>query len=125
MENSLIYGVGIFIPVSDLEVSTKWYRKMFGFEILHNDEPQANTLKMGDGVVLFCLVKTNEKIEQPKFPKNDFSVDHYHNFHTSDVEKSHHSFQSKGAHVSEIHQFDGLRGFDLYDPDGNLFGVVQ
>jgi hypothetical protein len=31
----------------------------------------------------------------------------------------------KGAKVSDIHQIDGMRGFELYDPDGNRFGVIQ
>lgn len=34
MDKGLLYGVGIFIPVTDLERSTQWYRKMLGLEIL-------------------------------------------------------------------------------------------
>ncbi|GAA0338248.1 hypothetical protein GCM10008967_30640 [Bacillus carboniphilus] len=119
-----IFGVGIFIPVSNLKVSTKWYQEMFGFEILHPDEPEANIMKMGDGTVVFCLVKSTDII-QPAFPKNNYSVDHYFNFHSSNVEKSYQNFQSKGANVSEIHEFDGMKGFSLFDPDGNRFGVVS
>lgn len=122
--NKEIFGVGIFIPVSNLEVSTKWYQNMFGFDILHPDEPDANVLKMGDGTVCFCLVKSSD-ITQPMFPKNNYSVDHYFNFHTSDVEKSYQSFIKKGANVSEILEFDGIKGFNLFDPDGNRFGVVN
>ncbi|HWO74352.1 MAG TPA: VOC family protein [Bacillus sp. (in: firmicutes)] len=119
-----IFGVGIFIPVSDLDTSTNWYQNMFGFEILHKDEPEANVLKMGDGTVLFCLVKSTD-ITQPTFPKNNYDVDHYFNFHTNDVEKSYQNFLNKGANVSEIHEYDGIRGFSLFDPDGNRFGVVK
>lgn len=28
------FGVGIFVPVSNLEHSTKWYKEMLGFEII-------------------------------------------------------------------------------------------
>lgn len=119
----LLYGVGVFIPVTDLEASTLWYQNMFGFEILHLDEPEANVLKMSNGVVTFCLVRA-QNIVQPVFPENNYSVDHYFNFHTTDVEKIHREFQEKCASISEIHQFDGMRGFDLYDLDGNRFGIV-
>jgi len=124
MSQHLLYGVGAFIPVSDLKASTSWYQNMFGFEVLHQDEPEANTLRMSNGVVIFCLVKS-QNISQPKFPENNYSVNQYFNFLTTDVEKIHQELQDKGASTSEIHQFDGLRGFDLYDPDGNKFGVVE
>jgi hypothetical protein len=55
MSKGLPYGVGIFIPVSELDRSTTWYKEMLDFEILHTDEPLANVLKMGNGVVIFCL----------------------------------------------------------------------
>lgn len=124
MKKKLVNGLGIFIPVSDLERSTQWYKKMLDFELLHTDEPYANVMKMGDGIVVFCLVKSYE-IKQPVFPKNNYGVDHYYNFHTGDVEGIHKSFVDKGANVSDIHSFDNMKGFSLYDPDGNRFGIVQ
>jgi lactoylglutathione lyase len=124
MDKSLLNGVGIFIPVSDLERSTQWYNQMLGFEILHNDEPLANVLKMGDGVVVFCLVKSYN-IEQPMFPKNEYNVDHYFNFHTGNIDKAYQLLLEKGANVGELHEFDGMRGFDIYDPDGNRFSVIK
>lgn len=124
MSKELLYGVGIFIPVSDLPRSTQWYQTMLNFELIHNDEPKANELKMGDGTVCFCLVKA-EDIEQPVFPRNYYNVDHYFNFHTRDVETVHRQLQEKGANIGEIHEFYGLKGFELYDPDGNRFSVIQ
>lgn len=79
---------------------------------------------MGNGVVCFCLVKADD-IKQPTFPKNNYNVDHYFNFHTGDVETMHHLLLDKGANISDIHEIDGMRGFDLYDPDGNRFSVIQ
>lgn len=124
MKKNLINGLGVFVPVSDLKKSTEWYKKMLDFELLHKDEPNANVMKMGDGIVVFCLVKSYE-IEQPVFPKNNYDVDHYYNFHTDDVEGIHKSFIDKGANVSDIHSFDNMKGFSLYDPDGNRFGIVH
>lgn len=123
MDKSLLDGVGVFVPVSDLATSTKWYREMFGFELIHQNEPEANVFKMGNRIVTFCLVKSDE-IEQPTFPRNNYSVEHYFNFHTTDVDKAHQYFIDKGANVSKIHQYDSLRGFNLYDLDENEFGVV-
>ncbi|WP_096186496.1 VOC family protein [Evansella halocellulosilytica] len=123
MKKELLYGVGIFVPVSDLKRSTNWYKEMLGFEIVHDDEPLANTLKICNGIVMICLVKS-EDIVQPEFPKNDYDVGVYFNFHTTDADQAHEFLSQKGAKVSEIHDYDGIRGFDLVDPDGNRFGVV-
>ncbi|CAG9620026.1 VOC family protein [Sutcliffiella rhizosphaerae] len=124
MDKELLYGVGIFISVRDLEISTEWYRNMLGFEVLHNDEPQANVLIMGNGVVTFCLVKSYE-ITQPTFPRNDYNVNHYYGFHTRNVKAVHQQLLEKDANLSDIHEFDGMQGFHLYDPDGNRHSVVQ
>ncbi|TES53242.1 VOC family protein [Halalkalibacterium halodurans] len=123
MNIDLLYGVGIFIPVRHLAKATDWYKEMLGFEMIHDDSPAANVLKVGDGTVTFCLV-TCEDIEQPKFPQNDYEVNVYFNFHTNDVGKAHQLLSSKGANVGEIHDYGKVRGFDLIDLDGNHFGVV-
>lgn len=97
---------------------------MLGFEVLHRDEPKANVLKIWNGVVVFCLVKSYE-IVQPSFPKNDYNVDHYMNFHTDDIKKIHQSLLEKSANVGDIHEFYGMKGFELYDPDGNRFSALN
>ncbi|MUT64636.1 VOC family protein [Paenibacillus sp. NEAU-GSW1] len=72
MSKPNLYGVGIFVPVSDLERSTKWYSEMLGFEITHR------------------------------------------------------ILKEKGANIGPIINYDGgIRGFALYDPDGNKYGVVH
>jgi lactoylglutathione lyase len=124
MGKTAFYGVGIFIPVSDLKRSTEWYTNVLGFEITHNDEPNATVLMMNDQKIIFCLVRSYDFKPQP-FPRNDYGVEQYFNFHTSDVENAHRLLKLKGANVSEIESFDGMLGFSLYDPDGNKFGVVQ
>lgn len=124
MKNNL-FGIGIFIPVSNLDRSTEWYKNILGFEVVHNDEPEAVVLKMGDGTVRFCLVKCTD-IKPLEFPKNNYEVDGYYNFHTNNVEEIHRVLSEKGANISEIHQLgDNMRGFQLIDPEGNRFGVIQ
>jgi predicted lactoylglutathione lyase len=121
---NLFYGIGVFIPVSNLEVSTLWYSTVLGFEITHNDPPEATVLKMNDEKVVFCLVKSVD-ISPMIFQKNNYDVNNYYNFHTLDIESAHKSLAEKGAEVTSIHQFGSMRGFSLYDPDGNMFGVIQ
>ncbi|WP_153729066.1 VOC family protein [Salinibacillus xinjiangensis] len=122
---NLLTGIGVFIPVSNLKQSTKWYENMLGFKLVYSDVPSANTLALADGTITFCLVKTDEKIEQPRFPTNQYGVDHYFNFHTKKVDEIYQQLLDKGANVGDIHEVDGMRGFELYDPDGNRFSVIQ
>lgn len=98
---------------------------MLGFEITHRDEPNATIMMMNDYKIMFCLVLSYD-IEQPQFPRNNYQVTQYFNFHTEDVDGAYHSLKEKGANVGEIENFDdGIRGFPLYDPDGNKYGVVH
>ncbi|WP_339329336.1 VOC family protein [Cohnella caldifontis] len=64
-------------------------------------------------------------MEHRQFPVNNYQVEQYFNFHTDDVDGAYRALKEKGADVGEIESFDGgLRGFSLYDPDGNKYGVV-
>lgn len=115
--------MGIFVPVTDLTRSKKWYMDMLGFEVVHEDEPEAYTMKLDDRKVMKCLVKC-EQVEQPRFPKNNYAVDVYHNFHTDDVDTANGTLLKIGANIGAIVGYGGIRGFDVRDPDGNRFGVV-
>jgi predicted enzyme related to lactoylglutathione lyase len=125
MGKTAFYGIGIFVPVSDLERSTKWYEEMLGFEITHRDEPNAMVMMMNDNKIVFCLVLSFD-IEHRAFPRNNYQVEQYFNFHTDDVDGAYRTLKGKGADIGEIASFDdGIRGFPLYDPDGNKYGVVH
>lgn len=124
MGKELLDGIGVFIPVTDLEKSTDWYCEMLGFEMLHNEQPEANTLKIWNGVVTFCLVKSSGVIPH-EFPENNFSVDHYMNFHTGDIQTVHQDLKEKGANVCDVWEAYGMKGFELYDPDDNRFSVIE
>ncbi|SDX58224.1 VOC family protein [Paenibacillus sp. CF384] len=125
MSKPALYGVGIFVPVSDLERSTTWYTEMLGFEITGRDEPRATVMMMNDHRIMFCLVKSYN-IVQHAFPQNDYQVEQYFNFHTDDVKEAYRNLKDKGADIGEIvHYDDGISGFPLYDPDGNKYGVVK
>lgn len=123
MAKPQLYGVGIFVPVSNLRRSAAWYAQMLGLEIIHTDEPEAIVMRMNDEKVSFCLVRSDE-IKQPVFPKNNYGVGQYFNIHAKDVEGMHQQLKAKGADVGDIEDFDGFKGFSLTDPDGNRYGVT-
>jgi lactoylglutathione lyase len=122
--STLFDGFGVFIPVSNLKRSVEWYNSILGFTVIHDDAPEATVVRMYNTSVVFCLVKC-EEVKTLEFPKNNYNVGQYFNFHTNDVTETHRRLSESGAKVGEIQSFDGMRGFHLLDPDGNLFGVVQ
>ncbi|KOR82244.1 VOC family protein [Paenibacillus solani] len=124
MSRPPLYGVGIFVPVSDLKRSTAWYTEVLGLEVIHMDEPNAVVMRMNDEKVTFCLVRSYE-VKQPDFPKNEYGVGQYFNLHTTNVSEIHQRLAAKGADVGEIEDFDEFKGFSLTDPDGNRFGVTE
>lgn len=121
---ALFDGFGVFIPVSNLKRSVDWYSNVLGFAVLHDDTPDATVVRMYNTSVVFCLVLC-EEVPKLEFPKNNYNVGQYFNFHTKDVAETHRRLTQSGAEVGEIHSFDGMQGFHLLDPDGNLFGVVK
>ncbi|MFB5089353.1 VOC family protein [Psychrobacillus sp. PGGUH221] len=46
------------------------------------------------------------------------------NFYSDDVDGYHKYLSEQNYMVSDIHGGDGMRFFDLYDPDGNGLGIV-
>ncbi|WP_063795780.1 VOC family protein [Paenibacillus sp. Soil750] len=114
MSKSPFFGVGIFVPVSDLKRSTEWYTHVLGFEIMHKDDLNATVTMMNNNKIIFCLVRSYN-IEQKPFPKNDYGVGQYFNFHTQDIviETAYKLLRQRGADVGEIEEFDGMRGFSL------------
>jgi lactoylglutathione lyase len=124
MSKQLFDGAGIFVPVKDLERSARWYTDNLGFEINHWDESEAVVLKMGDGYIVFCLVKCDE-FETVQFPKNNYAVDVYFNFHTVDVDGLHKKLTESEVKVTEMYQLGHHRFFTFFDPDGNKYGAVN
>lgn len=124
MSEATLTGVGIFVPVSDLKRSTQWYAEVLGFKLIDDATPNAMTFIMNDEKIMFCLVRSFDFQPQP-FPKNRYRVEQYYSFHTPDVDGAHRSLKEKGANVGEIVRYGPMRGFAVYDPDGNRYLVVQ
>ncbi|WP_156158270.1 VOC family protein [Gordoniibacillus kamchatkensis] len=115
---------GVFMPVSDLTRSVRWYTEVLGLEIRHRDEPHAAVLKIGQGLPALCLVQSGGPLPAP-FPPNRYDVTHFFNFKAADIDAVHSELAARGVDVSPIYQSDALRYFGFQDPDGNGLGVVN
>jgi hypothetical protein len=74
----------------------KWYEEMLGFEVTHRDEPNATVMMMNDYKIVFCLVLSFD-IEHRRFPRNNYQVEQYFNFHTEDADDAYRTLKDKGA----------------------------
>lgn len=88
MATALFKGMeGVFIPVTDPELSAKWYEEILGFQLIYIEEVAA-VMRIGDqSQTVVCLVKIQN--HQPmKFPENNFGVGKYYNFIPNDIEET-------------------------------------
>lgn len=125
MTKPILKGLeGVFIPVKDPELSSKWYKETLGFEIIYI-EKEAAVLKIGEqSQTVVCLVKTPN--HQPmKFPDNNFGVGKYYNFIPYDIEETHKFLLEKNVRVNQISGEGTTKFFTFYDPDDNPLGVCQ
>ncbi|MEK5391553.1 VOC family protein [Margalitia sp. FSL K6-0131] len=109
----------VFVPVTDLQKSEKWYMSIFPFKVVY---------RSSDGQ--YVGFRFNEKGEMKTaltLYKVEKMPEHHHiafNFYCEDVDGFHSFLVNQNYQVSDIHSGDGMRFFDLYDPDGNGLGIV-
>ncbi|MFC5734652.1 VOC family protein [Cytobacillus gottheilii] len=125
MTTALFKGMeGVFIPVTDPELSAKWYGEILGFKLIYIEE-EAAVMRIGDqSQTVVCLVKTQN--HQPmKFPENNFGVGKYYNFIPNNIEETHKLLLKKEVKVNPISGDGTTKFFTFYDPDNNPLGVCQ
>lgn len=109
----------VFVPVTDLEKSEKWYMNTFPFKVVY---------RSSDGqYVGFRFNEKGELRTALTLYKVDKMPERSHiafNFYCDDVDGYHSYLSKQGNKVSEIHGGDGMRFFDLFDPDSNGLGIV-
>ncbi|KPB04167.1 VOC family protein [Bacillus sp. CHD6a] len=119
-----MFRVGsIFIPVTNMEESTKWYEKFLDAKIIDS---------WGDGVGFYLPTGPTQlalvKVESPQpteFRTKGDQKNGYFNFVVDDIERTHQHFKNNGIVTSEIDDFGGMKFFDFFDLDGNPFSVVN
>ncbi len=111
----------VFIPVSDVEKSAKWYGETFGFRL----ERQDTTWKYyslraydegADFIPWFTLYEVREV--QP-------AAHMAFNLYTPDGVDLHQTLKAKGVPVSEMIDTGGMIVFEVFDPDANRIGIVS
>ncbi|REJ15090.1 MAG: VOC family protein [Caldibacillus debilis] len=100
----------VFVPVTDLERSEKWYLDVLTFRSADGNYigfsfKDRHPLQTG-----LCIYKT-DKIER---------LGHVaFNFFTEDADGYHRFLPERKVKVTEIHEEGGTRFFEFFDPDGN------
>ncbi len=122
MEKIVANISNIFIPVTDLKRSADWYVRMFEMEIIEFEEPKAG-LAFPDRETFIVLWKV-AKPQPVRFDTGEIML-HYYNFTSYDINRSYRELAAKGAVLSEIDEHPGIRFFETYDPDGNVFNIVE
>lgn len=110
----------IFIHVSDLERSIKWYSELLGLEVkkgVHTGPIYTLNMGNGPGITLdnHCFEEDNKLIpsNQPLF-----------NLSSSDINKAFKHVTEMGVEiVTNIIEHPDLAEFSIKDPDGNIIMI--
>lgn len=107
----------VFLPVSNLEESLKWYQDLFGFGLRWKNERMAGlTIASNCG---FHLVEVEEHT-----PNRNYVP---FNFATRDIQLLHQTLKDQGVKVTSVDNdidFKEMRLFDFWDLDGNILNVI-
>jgi len=122
MERIVTLVASIFIPVTDIARSAEWYVRMFDLETIEKTDQRVG-LAFPKGQTLVLLWKV-DKPQPVQFDSGQYMMP-YFNFTSYDIDNSYRQLKSKGAELSEIHEEDGFRFFEAFDPDGNPFNIVE
>ncbi|WP_166786763.1 VOC family protein [Jeotgalibacillus salarius] len=119
-----MFKVGsIFIPVTDLEHSSKWYEEHFQVKLIGQWEGGAG-FYFPDSAVQLGLIEV--QIPQPsQFLNRHAQQNTYFNLITEDIVSLHKTFIDQGLTVRQINEFGGMKYFDCADPDGNVLSIVE
>lgn len=122
MEKIVACVSGIFIPVTDIARSMEWYTRMFNLEAIEKTDQRVG-LAFPEGQTLVLLWKV-EKPQPVQFDSGKAMMP-YFNFTSYDINHSYRELKAKGAELSEIHEEDGYRFFEAFDPDGGPLSIVE
>lgn len=123
-EDICMFKIGsIFIPVTDLEQSVKWYEKNLGVKLIDRWEDGAGFF-FPSGATQLALVQVDVQ-QQTEFVIKGDKKNSYYNFLVQDINKTHQHLKDNGVKVTSIADFGGMKYFDFFDLDGNSFSVVN
>jgi catechol 2,3-dioxygenase-like lactoylglutathione lyase family enzyme len=111
------------IPVRQMNRAISWYTGQLGFQLSRRDGDRIAFLTMPEGPLLM-LWQTNDDSTHAHYTVNgtDFPVLFYR---TSRIHELHDSLTKINTRI-QLYQDDGFAWvLKFYDPEGNLWGVLQ
>ncbi|WP_044337176.1 VOC family protein [Rossellomorea aquimaris] len=119
-----MFKVGsVFIPVTDMEKSMKWYEKHLGVRMIDTWDGGAGFYFPNSDTQL-GLVQVDSP-QPTEFVISGKRKNVYFNFLVEDIEEVHKELKNAGIVTSEIEVFGGMKGFEFFDLDNNPFSVVD
>ncbi len=119
-----MFKVGsVFIPVTDMEKSMKWYEKHLGVRKIDTWDGGAGFYFPNSDTQL-GLVQVDSP-QPTEFVISGKRKNVYFNFLVEDIEEVHKELKNAGIVTSEIEDFGGMKGFEFFDLDNNPFSVVD
>ncbi|WRP08703.1 VOC family protein [Rossellomorea aquimaris] len=119
-----MYKVGsVFIPVTDMEKSMKWYEKNLGVRKIDTWDGGAG-FYFPDSDTQLGLVQVDSP-QPTEFVIRGRKKNVYFNFLVDNIEVEHEKLTNAGVVTTPIEDFGGMKGFDFFDLDNNPFSVVN
>ncbi|WP_026572059.1 MULTISPECIES: VOC family protein [Sediminibacillus] len=112
----------IFVHVSDLEESVKWYSKLLNQEVeLSNVSKPVHNLPMAQYTGL--TLDAGPAGETKQITPSPYPL---FNFHTDELEQSYQFLQTSGYKIeSDIVEYEDFAFFTISDPDGNIIMICN
>jgi len=110
----------IFVHVSDLETSVKWYSNLLGqdYDSTSIERPVYN-IRIADHTGLTLDAGAEGVTKEPSTNENPLF-----NFHTEEIDESYAYIKELGYTIkSEIVHFNDFSFFTIIDPDGNVIMI--
>lgn len=110
----------VFVPVTNMIASEKWYLSTFPFKVgYRSSDGQYVGFRFDNKQGNLQTALTIYKVD--KMPDRNHMA---FNFYCEDIDGFHSYLSKQDYQVGEIDGGEGMRFFDLFDPDGNGLGIV-
>lgn len=106
----------IYLPVTNLERSTRWVSTNFGLQCVRTESPHVRQATLAFPPNQFVVVESPVLNRYTHIPFN---------FHTNRLDHWHTHLRLRGVTVTALVKDDGMLCCDFFDPDGNRIGLVE